>query len=153
MFQAGGRLYLLNVASEKLAEVPVKVVTDEITLRPRAAKVAPLIETSGISPTGKRGVFAAAATSSPCRPSTAPVMNLTRVSGVAERYPSWSPDGKTGRVLERPHRRVRADRPSRGRHGRRAHLTKLGPGFRYRPQWSPDSRNASRSSTNRRGST
>ncbi len=33
VFQAGGRLYLLDLASEKAAEVPVHVVTDETTLR------------------------------------------------------------------------------------------------------------------------
>src|SRR4029079_10244374 len=44
VFQAGGRLYLLDLASEKAAEVPVHVVTDEPTLRSRIAKVEPLIQ-------------------------------------------------------------------------------------------------------------
>ena len=56
-------------------------------------------------------------------------MNLTRSSGVAERYPSWSPDGKTAGVLERPHRRVRADlRPADGT-GSRAHADEARPGL------------------------
>jgi tricorn protease len=35
VFQAGGRLYRMDLATEKVAEVNVKVVTDETTLRPR----------------------------------------------------------------------------------------------------------------------
>ena len=35
VFQAGGRLYLLDLASEKPSEVPVHVVTDQTTLRPQ----------------------------------------------------------------------------------------------------------------------
>ena len=50
-----------------------------------------------------------AATSSPCRPSTAPVLNVTRTSGVAERYPRWSPDGKTLAYWSDRIGRVRAD--------------------------------------------
>jgi len=54
VFQAGGRLYLLDVPSGRHTEVPVRVVTDETTLRTRTAKVADLIQTAGVSPTGKR---------------------------------------------------------------------------------------------------
>ena len=140
VFQAGGRLYLLNVPSEKLAEVPVKVVTDEITLKPRAEKVAPLIETAGISPTGKRGVFAARGDVFTVPAEHGPVMNLTRSSGVAERYPSWSPDGSlVAYWSDRTGEYQLTVRPADGTGAERT-LTTLGPGFRYRPQWSPDSK-------------
>ena len=140
VFQAAGRLYLLNVPSEKLAEVPVKVVTDEITLKPRAEKVAPLIETAGISPTGKRGVFAARGELFTVPAEHGPVMNLTRSSGVAERYPSWSPDGRLlAYWSDRAGEYQLTVRPADGTGAERT-LTKLGPGFRYRAQWSPDSR-------------
>ena len=140
VFQAGGRLYLLNVPSEKLAEVPVKVITDEITLKPRAEKVSPLIETAGISPTGKRGVFAARGELFTVPVEHGPVMNLTRSSGVAERYPSWSPDGSlVAYWSDRTGEYQLTVRPADGTGAERT-LTKLGPGFRYRAQWSPDSK-------------
>src|SRR4051794_40467877 len=50
VFQAGGRLYILDFGSEKTKEVPVRVVTDETTLRPRTAKVEPLIQSASVSP-------------------------------------------------------------------------------------------------------
>jgi tricorn protease len=140
VFQAGGRLYLLNVPSEKLAEVPVRVVTDEITLKPRAEKVSPLVETAGISPTGKRGIFAARGELFTVPAEHGPVMNLTRSSGVAERYPSWSPDGSlVAYWSDRTGEYQLMVRPADGTGAERT-LTKLGPGFRYRPQWSPDSK-------------
>jgi len=140
VFQAGGRLYLLNVPSEKLAEVPVKVVTDEITLKPRAETAAALIETAGISPTGKRGVFAARGELFTVPAEHGPVMNLTRSSGVAERYPSWSPDGKLVAFWsDRRGEYQLTVRPADGSGSERT-LTQLGPGFRYRAQWSPDSK-------------
>ena len=49
-----------------------------------------------MSPTGKRAAFEARGdVVHRRRRSTAPVVNVTRTSGVAERYPRWSPDGKT----------------------------------------------------------
>jgi tricorn protease len=140
VFQAGGRLYLLNVPSEKLAEVPVRVVTDAITLKPRSVKVTPLIETAGISPTGKRGVFAARGEMFTVPAEHGPVMNLTRSSGVAERYPSWSPDGRlVAYWSDRGGEYQLTVRPADGSGSERT-LTKLGAGFRYRAQWSPDSK-------------
>src|SRR4051812_41095542 len=47
VFQAGGRLYLLDLVSDKPAEVPVRVVTDATTLRGRTAKVERLIQWAG----------------------------------------------------------------------------------------------------------
>ena len=42
VYQCGGRLYLLDVNSEKPREVAVQVVTDRLTLKPRTEKVASL---------------------------------------------------------------------------------------------------------------
>src|SRR5215471_6779307 len=59
VFLAGGRLHLLNLATEKDVEVPIKVVTDATTLRARAAKADKLAEHPSVSPTGKRVAFEA----------------------------------------------------------------------------------------------
>ena len=48
-----------------------------------------------ISPSGKRAVFEARGELFTVPAEHGVVRNLTRESGVAERYPSWSPDGKT----------------------------------------------------------
>ena len=140
VFQAGGRLYLLDLASEKAAEVPVRVVTDETTLRPHTAKTEKLIVAAAVSPTGKRAVFEARGDIVTVPAEHGAVLNVTRTSGVADRYPQWSPDGKTiAYWSDRSGEYELTLRPADGSGAERA-LTSLGPGFRYAPQWSPDSR-------------
>src|SRR5262249_47121623 len=56
VFQAGGHLYRMDLPSETVAEVSVRVVTDEATLRERTAKAEKLIFNASVSPTGKRAV-------------------------------------------------------------------------------------------------
>jgi tricorn protease len=140
VFQAGGRLYLLDLVTEKSAEVPVRVVTDETTLRPRAAKAESLIQSASVSPTGKRAVFEARGDVFTVPAEFGAVVNVTRSSGVAERYPRWSPDGKTVAFWsDRTGEYELTIRPADGS-GIERTLTTLGPGFRYAPQWSPDSK-------------
>ena len=140
VFQAGGRLYLLDLATEKYAEVPIRVVTDEATLRPKIAKAERLIDGAAVSPTGKRGVFGARGDILTIPAEHGAVLNLTRTSGVAERYPEWSPDGKTiAYWSDKSGEYELTLRPADGS-GAEKKVTALGPGFRYRPQWSPDSK-------------
>ncbi len=140
VFENGGRLYLLSLVDQKYREVPIKLVTDEITLMPKVEKVASLIQGGGPSPDGKRAVVEARGEIFSVPAENGPVFNLTRSPGVAERHPAWSPDGKsvaywsdrsgeyelTVQELEKP--------------GVEKTLTSYGPGFRYQLFWSPDSR-------------
>lgn len=140
VFQAGGRLYLLDLATDKAAEVKVQVVTDRATLKPRVEKVEGLIQTVSVSPTGKRAAFEARGDVFSLPAEHGPVLNLTRSSGSAERYPRWSPDGRTVAYwTDRGGEYELAVRPADGT-GSEQILTALGAGFRYAPSWSPDSR-------------
>jgi tricorn protease len=140
VFQAGGRLYLLDLSSEKVSEVPVQVTTDRLTLRPRTVKVDALVADAGISPTARRGVFEARGDVFTVPAEHGPVVNLTQSSGVAERYPRWSPDGKTVAYWsDRSGEYELTLCPADGTGAERS-VTTLGAGFRYAPFWSPDSR-------------
>lgn len=140
VFQAGGRLYFLDVTSDKPREVPVRVVTDETTLRTRSAKVASLIQGASVSPTGKRAVFEARADVLTVPAEFGAVVNVTRSSGVAERYPRWSPDGKTiAYWSDRTGEYELALRQADGA-GPEKTVTTLGAGYRYPPRWSPDNK-------------
>ncbi len=140
VFQEGGRLYLLDLATEKPSEVLVHVVTDQSTLRPRTAKVESLIQWASVSPTGKRAVFEARGDIFTVPAEYGAVVNVTRSSGVSERYPRWSPDGKTVAYWsDRSGEYELTLRPADGS-GPEKSVTTLGPGFRYPPEWSPDSK-------------
>src|SRR6266850_534522 len=140
VFECGGRLYLMNLASEKYSEVSIRVLTDRATLKPRLEDVSKSVREADISPSGKRAVFEARGDVFTVPAEHGVVRNLTRSSGVAERFPAWSPDGKTlAYFSDRSGEYELTLRPADGS-GEEQVLTKLGPGFRYQPQWSPDSK-------------
>ncbi len=140
VFENGGRLHLLELASEKAHEINIKVVTDRATLRPRLDDVSRLAREPDISPSGKRAVFAARGEIFTVPAEHGVVRNLTRSSGAAERFPAWSPDGKSiAYFSDRTGEYELTIRPPDDS-GEEKTLTKLGPGFRYRPFWSPDSK-------------
>ena len=143
VFQAGGRLYLLDLASEKSVEVNVRVITDEIDAAPARGKEPKLIAAASVSPTGKRAVFEARGDIVTVPAEHGAVLNLTRTSGVADRYPRWSPDGKTIAYWSDKSGEYELTLQPADGSGPERKVTSLGPGFRYQPQWSPDSRKLS----------
>ncbi len=140
VFENADRLYLLNLANEKYSEVKIQVLTDRATLKPRLEDVSKAAREPGISPSGKRAVFEARGDVFTVPAEHGVVRNLTHSSGVAERYPAWSPDGKSiAYFSDRSGEYELTVRAADGS-GEEQTLTKLGPGFRYRPYWSPDSK-------------
>jgi len=138
VFEAAGRLWLLDLATERYREVEVEVVTDRATLKPRAERVAKLIAGVDLSPAGKRAFVAARGDVFSLPAEHGVTMNLTRSSGVAERYPAASPDGKwVAYFSDRTGEYELTVRPADGT-GEERTVTTMGPGFRYRPFWSPD---------------
>ena len=86
VFENGGRLYLLDLATKNI-EVNIQVVTDRATLKPRLEDVSRIMRNPDISPSGKRAVFEARGEMFTIPAEHGVVRNLTRSSGVAERYP------------------------------------------------------------------
>ena len=138
VFEAGGKLFLFDFAGGQTHEVKVEVVTDESTLMPRMENVEKMIQNAWPSPDGKRAVFEARGELFSVPAENGNVVNLTRSSGVAERYPAWSPDGRSVaywsdrsgeyELFARDLAAASEGRP----------LTSYGPGYRYQPYWSPD---------------
>jgi tricorn protease len=140
VFQKGSRMYRLDLATEKVAEVPVQLVTDKATLKPRPQNVGSAIESAWISPTAKRAVFEARGDVFTVPAENGLVRDLTSTSGSAERTPAWSPDGKLIAYFSDKTGEYELTVRNADGTGEERTLTKLGPGFRYRPFWSPDSK-------------
>ncbi|HSO24763.1 MAG TPA: hypothetical protein VLT81_17800, partial [Chondromyces sp.] len=139
VFENGGRLYLMDLATETAEPVEVHVVTDRATLLPRVAKVGSNVVGGTISPSGKRALLEARGEIFSLPAEHGVVRNLTRTSGSAERHPSWSPDGRLiAYFSDRSGEYELTVRPADGS-GQEETLTGMGPGFRYTPMWSPDS--------------
>ena len=140
VFEAGGLLYLLDLTTEKYREVKINVVTDESTLMARNVNVEKMIQNFSLSYNGNRTLFEARGEIFSVPTENGPVINLTQSSGVAERFPAYSPNGKyaayfsdrsgeyelTVRDLEKP--------------SQEKTLTSLGEGYRYKLFWSPNSK-------------
>jgi len=140
VFENGGRLFLLSLATEKYEEVNIQVLTDRATLKPRLEDVSKAAREPDVSPSGKRAVFEARGEVFTVPAEHGVVRNLTRSSGIAERYPSWSPDGKHIAYFSDRSGEYQLTLRATDGSGEEEVLTKFGPGFRYRPYWSPDSK-------------
>jgi tricorn protease len=140
VFQKGGRIYLLSLPGEKVSEVSIRVVTDQTTLRTTLKKADKEINTASVSPTGRRVAFEARGDVVTLPAERGAALNVTRTSGVADRYPRWSPDGKTLAYWSDRSGEYELTFRSADGGGEEVKKTSLGPGFRYPPQWSPDSK-------------
>ena len=140
VFQNGGQIWLLDLKTEQSRAVPVQVVSDLASVRPRPARVARLIQNFDVSPTGKRAVFEARGELFTVPEKHGVVRNLAGGSASAERTPAWSPDGRSiAYWSDRTGEYELTIEPADGGSEPRT-VTKLGPGYRYRPYWSPDSK-------------
>ncbi len=145
VFENGGSLQLLDLATEKTREVKIEVITDKATLRPRVQNVGGLTRYGAISPTGKRVLIEARGDIFSVPSDQGVIRNLTESTGVAERYPAWSPDGKwiayvSDRSGENELTLRSAENKSPGGKDAEQQLTNFGKGWRYQPHWSPDSK-------------
>ncbi len=140
VFENGGRLFLLSLPDETVSEVVVRVPDDLPELRTRQKDLTENISDFSISPTGKRALFGARGEVLTVPAGEGRVKNLTNTSGVAERFPVWSPDGKYVAYLsDRSGEYELYYRLSNG-DGGETRVTEDGSVYRYRPVWSRDSK-------------
>jgi len=91
-----GSLHIYDFSTHAEHQVHVRIAADMPQLRPHFEHVtADTIQNAGISPTGKRAVFEARGQILTVPAEKGDFRNLTPVSGVANRSPAWSPDGKS----------------------------------------------------------
>ena len=139
VFEEGERLYLYNFSSAKISEVKASLVSDKTLLKPKMEKADKYIEHVEISPDGNRVLMEARGDIFSLPAENGFIEDLTRTSGTAERYPAWSPDGKTIAYWSDQSGEYELwITPSNTNKPRK--LTSYGAGFRYNLFWSPDSK-------------
>jgi len=134
------KLYDLNTHQAK--NVSIQVAGDLEAVRPHFAKVEPKrIQSFNISPTGARAVFEVWGEIFTVPTDKGDIRNLTHSPAVADRDPSWSPDGKSiAYFSDESGEYDLAIRDQNGL-GTVRHIN-LGnpPSFFYTPTWAPDSK-------------
>ena len=96
VYEQFGSLHLFDPASKQDRVIEITLHGDLPRLRAHIMAIAPQeINNSALSPTGARAVFEAHGDIFTVPGEKGDTRNLTRTSAVAERDPSWSPDGKS----------------------------------------------------------
>jgi tricorn protease len=140
IFENGGKLHLLDLASEISQPVSIRVPADLPEVRAKLKDVSKLIQNFSLSPSGKRALFEARGEVFTVPQKYGSVRNLTNSSSVAERFPAWSPDGKYVAFFSDRSGEYELYIRSGEATGEEKQITTDGSAFRYRPAWSPDSK-------------
>ncbi|MCP4259586.1 MAG: hypothetical protein GY774_19055 [Planctomycetes bacterium] len=140
IFEYNARLYLLDLATEQSTPVNISIPGARPKLRPIRKNVSGRVSDWFISPQAKRVLVQTRGDvwSLPAKNGTP--RNLTRTSGIAEREPSWSPDGKWITYFSDESGENELIIRSASGKSEPETITSMGAGFRYQPIWSPDSK-------------
>ena len=95
IYVQGGRIHLLDLKTGNDQTIKVSVTPDTSELAPRTASAMRSLERILPSPTGDRLVFGARGEVLVFDPANGSYKNLTNTPGIAERYPTISPDSKS----------------------------------------------------------
>jgi tricorn protease len=140
VFQYGPDLELLDLGSKQMHAVSVRIPGDQSDSRPRAVDVSKFISDWSVSPSGKHVAIEARGDiwTAPLKEGTP--RNLTHTSGVAERTPAWSPDGRWIAYLSDATGEYELYLKQSDGLGETRQLTKNGSAFRFALGWSPNSK-------------
>jgi len=141
VYEQFGSLNLYDLNSARTKRVVVTINGDIPSVRPKYEKVGERILNSGLSPTGARALFEARGEIITVPAEKGDVRNLTNTTGVADRDPAWSPDGKWIAYFSDESGEYALHLKQQSGMGEVKKIN-LGnpPSFFYSPHWSPDSK-------------
>jgi tricorn protease len=142
VYEQLGSIHIYDLRSGKSHEVRIRVAGDMPQVRPRFEKVSnQQILSARISPSGARALFEMHGEVLTVPAEKGDVRNLTNTPGVAERDPSWSPDGKSIAYFSDESGEYALHIRAQNGLGPVKKID-LGqpPSFFYSPTWSPDSK-------------
>ena len=142
VYEQFGSIHLVDTANNSDHLVPIQVHGELASLAPHLESIHPdEILNATLSPSGARAAFEAHGEIFTVPAEKGDTRNLTNTSGVAERDPSWSPDGKTLAYFSDASGEYQLY--LRDQTGFKAPtVIDLGPdpSYYYGPTWSPDSK-------------
>jgi tricorn protease len=140
IFEQEGYLHIYDTKLNSEKKLIVGIAADLLELRPRYVQGSNYIRSGDISPTGSRVVFDFRGDIITLPSEKGDPRNLTLTTNVHEKYPSWSPDGKTiAYFSDATGEYMLHLKPQDGK-GEPKIIKLSGTGFYAYPKWSPDSK-------------
>ena len=140
VFEQGGAIYLLDLATEQVRRVPIVVKEDLAVGRGGLRHVDKEVTNYEIAPDGSRALFGARGDVFTVPAENGPTRNITATPGVHERNSKWSPDGRwIAYVADASGEDEIYIAPQDGSAPARQ-LTRGADTYKYQPLWSPDSK-------------
>lgn len=93
VYEQAGFVHLLDIKSGKTRQLSITAVGDFPWAQPQFKRVASMIRSAALSPTGVRAAFEARGDIFTVPTDKGDSRNLTQTSGAHEHSPTWSPDG------------------------------------------------------------
>ena len=148
-FEQEGYLHTFDVESNLQKKLTLAIAADLLELRPRFVKGNEYIRSIDISPSGSRVVFDFRGDIITLPGEKGDPRNITLTTGTHEKYPSWSPDGKSIAYFSDATGEYTLQIKSQDGKGDAKSFKLNGTGFYAYPEWSPDSRKISYSDNGR----
>ncbi len=141
VYEQFGTIFTLEEGSRTPKKVDIRVSGDFPGVRPRYERVATRIASAAVSPTGVRALFEARGEIISVPADKGDARNLTNTTGVMERDPAWSPDGKwIAYFSDESGEYMLHLRDQTGMGEVKKFALGEAPGFYSNPVWSPDSK-------------
>jgi tricorn protease len=141
VYEQFGSLHILNPATGETKPIPVTIAGDMLEIREKFVNVGRNLGSPSLSPNAKRVAFEARGEVITVPAEKGDYRNLTNSSGIIERYPSWSPDGKSiAYFTDKSGEYTLHIRPQSGEGEVIEIALEENPSFYYNPNWSPDSK-------------
>jgi tricorn protease len=137
VLEQAGYLHLLDGTPKKLT---IGIATDLLELRPRLVKGASYIRSGSISPSGARVVFDFRGEIVTLPAEKGDARNITQTTGVHEKFPDWSPDGKSLAYFSDASGEYELHIKSQDGKSEARSIKLNGTGFYAYTHWSPDSK-------------
>ena len=140
IFDQAGYLHTYDIAMAIEKKLTVGIAADLQELRPRFVKGASYIRSADISASGSRAVFDYRGDIITVPAEKGDARNITSTNNVHEKYPAWSPDGKSIAYFSDASGEYALHIKAQDGKGEPKNFKLNGTGFYAFPKWSPDSK-------------
>ncbi|MDJ0760603.1 MAG: PDZ domain-containing protein [Woeseiaceae bacterium] len=138
VYEHGGWLYRFDPDTMQSTKLAISIRGDRPHRMPRVVEASEFIESSELSPQGKRVVVSARGEVFSVPAEKGPIRNITRTPATREIGARWSPDGQTVAYLSDASGEYEIWTRSQSGNGDARQVTRNGDIWRFTPVWSPD---------------